>query len=157
MITIDRSYDVGLIDSIIRNPSIYASMTDDSSPSDPLSVTVLGVIDRAIFLMVRMDEIIAGCFMLETDDKSFMAHTALLPVCRGRNAIRAGRAMLHWVFANTECQEVSSYSFSDSPHVSWFAKAVGLHEIGVEDYPKSRKGIPVSITKFSILKSQFIE
>jgi hypothetical protein len=157
MITIDRSYDVDLIDYIIRNPSIYASMSDDSCPSDPSRVTVESVIDTCLFLLVKIDAVVSGCFMLEPNDKSYTAHTALLPNCRGRRAISAGRAMLKWVFGNTECREVTSYAFSDSPHVDWFARAVGLRVTGVADYPNTRNGKHVSVTNFSILKDQFIE
>lgn len=157
MITIDRSYDVDLIDSIIRNPSIYASMSDDSCPSDPSRVTVAGLIDTFVFLLVKMDDVVSGCFMLEPHGTTYCAHTALLPVCRGRNAIKAGIEMLKYVFGRTDCKEVSSYAFSDSPHVDWFARAVGLHVTGVDDYPNTRNGKPVSVTNFSILKDQFIE
>jgi hypothetical protein len=157
MITIDRSYDVSLIDSIIRNPSIYASMSDDSCPKDSSDVTIAGLIDTCIFPVVRMDGAVAGCFMLEPHNNVFVAHTALLPICRGKDAIRAGKELLKWVFSNTECRELTSYAFSDSPHVDWFARAVGLHVTGTDDYPNTRNGKKVSITKFSILKDQFIE
>jgi len=155
MLTVERTFDVALIDSIIRSPSIYADMCDDKCPKCPESVSVCAMIDALIFLAVRMDSVPVGCFIFEPHETKFAVHTALLPSCRGRRAIEAGHKALDWVFNNTECKEVSSYAFSDSPHVAWFARMVGLNAIGVESYPNPRAGKPVTITKFLISKDQF--
>lgn len=155
MLSVARTFNVELIDSILRSPSIYADMCDDKCPKNPMSITVCHMIDALVFLLVKDDEVPVGCFVFEPHETKFAVHTALLPSCRGRNAIKAGNLALDWVFNNTECKEVSSYSFSDSPHVAWFAKMVGLNPIGIESYPNPRNGKPVTITKFLISKAQF--
>jgi hypothetical protein len=155
MISVERTYDVALLDSIIRNPSIYAGMCDDKCPKSAALVSVGAMVDAFVFILVRNDNDPCGCFIYEPHGRTFAVHTALLPTCRGRNAINAAILSLDWVFNRTECEKVTSYAFSDSPQVAWFARVVGLEDVGQEDYPNTRDGKPVTITKFEITKDKF--
>lgn len=150
-ITVEPTQDELYIKSVFLNPTIYADMKDDSCPSEP---TMLGGVDlKAIpgfFLRVLMGNKAVGCFWLIWKGENVEAHTALLPACRGRNAIRATRQAIAWVFEHTGAKAITSYAWSDSPAVAWFCRAVGMVETHSEPWPSTRGGKSVDISYFKI-------
>ncbi len=150
-ITVEKTEDEIYIKSVFLNPTIYAEMKDDSCPESP---TMLGGVDlKAIpgfFLRVLMGGNPVGCFWLIWKGESVEAHTALLPVCRGKNAISATRKAIAWVFANTGAKAITSYAWSDSPAVAWFCRAVGMNLTHTEVWPNTRNGRTVDIAYFKI-------
>lgn len=156
MITVDPTTDENYIKSVFLNPSIYASMKDDSCPSDPAVLWKWNAVSSgSIFLKVLIDSIPAGVFWLVWKGKALEAHTALLENCRGRTAIDATKKALEWVFKNTKAKAVTSYAWSDSPVVSWFCRAVGMTKTHSKPWPSKRDGKPVKIHYFKILKEEF--
>lgn len=154
-ITVEKTTDESYIKSVLLNPSIYQQMKDDSCPAEP---EVLGGLDvKAVpgfFLKAAVDGAGAGLWWLIWKGDSVEAHTALLDNCRGRSAIRATKMAIRWVFENTGAKAITSYAWSDSPAVSWFCRAVGMHETGIEGWPATRNGSSVNITHFIINRQE---
>lgn len=150
-ITVEPTTDESYIKSVFLNPTIYAEMKDDSCPESP---TMLSGVDikaiPGIFLRVLMGSESVGAFWLIWKGDTLEAHTALLPVCHGRNAIRAARAAMLWVWEHTGARAVTSYAWSDSPAVAWFCRAVGMTADRTEAWKATRSGKPVNITYFNI-------
>lgn len=150
-ITVEKTEDESYIKSVFLNPTIYDEMKDDSCPMEP---SMLGGTDiKAIpgfFLRVLMGSESVGVFWLIWKGESVEAHTALLPACRGRNAIRAVHAAMQWVWGHTAAKAVTSYAWSDSPAVAWFCRAVGMETDRTEAWPFTRGGRRVDITYFKI-------
>lgn len=156
MITIEPTTDESYIKSVFLNPEIYASMKDDSSPSDPAALMdrdVMGV--PGFFLRVLKDGVACGVFWLVDKGGPVEAHTALLPSCRGRDAITATKAAIRWVFDNTKATAIRSYAWSDAPAVAWFCRAVGLHAERIEPWPSTRNGKTVQIQWFNLNREDF--
>lgn len=151
VITVEQTTDESYIKSVLLNPSIYAQMKDDSCPYEP---TVLCGLDiRAIpgfFLKAIVEEEPAGIWWLIWKGDKVEAHTALLENCRGRDAIRATKTAIEWVWNHTKASAITSYAWSDCPAVAWFCRAVGMHETESAPWPATRKGLPVTITHFLI-------
>ena len=151
VITVEKTTDESYIKSVFLNPAIYSQMKDDSCPTEP---AILAPVDiKAIpgfFLRCLVDGVPAGVWWLIWKGDTVEAHTALLPSCRGRNAIRATRMAIEWVWANTGAKAITSYAWSDSPAVAWFCRAVGMAEDRTEKWPATRNGAPVDITYFNI-------
>lgn len=149
-IAIHPTTDYDYISQVFHNPTIYSQMIDDSCPKDPAQLIVAACQLPGFFLKALLNGQAVGLFWLMWRNGSLEAHTALLPECRGRNAIRMTKEALKWCFQNTETKEVRSYAWSDCPVVRWFCRSVGLVEEKTELWSNTRNGQPVNITYFSI-------
>lgn len=154
MITVEPTTDEAYIKSVFLNPTIYASMKDDSSPVDPQSLAdrdIMGI--PGFFLKAIVDGIPAGAWWLIWKGDQVEAHTALMDNCRGARAIRATRMAIRWVFENTRAAAITSYAWSDSPAVAWFCRAVGLIELERAPWPNTRNGHVVHIRWFTLKRN----
>ncbi len=151
MITIKLTTDKSYIESIFLNPDITNQMRDDASKDITAEQFMLGLqILGGFYLKVIKDGVDAGLFWLRPLQDGLEAHTALLPSCRGKDAVKATRMAIKWVLDNTETPYISSYAFSDSPAISWFCRAVGMAPFKTEPWTSTRNGKPVDITYFKI-------
>jgi hypothetical protein len=156
-ITVDQTTDESYIKSVFLNPAIYQSMKDDSCPESPAMLA-----DRDIksipgfFLRALVDGVPAGVWWLIWKDDKLEAHTALLGNCRGRDAIRATRLAIEWVWKNTGANAITSYAWSDAPAVSWFCRAVGMLPTESRPWNATRNGLSVDILYFSINRPEGI-
>lgn len=151
VITVDKTTDESYIKSVLLNPTIYAEMKDDSCPQEPTILCDLDI--KAIpgfFLRAMVDGVPSGVLWMIWKENKVEAHTALLPSCRGRSAIRAAKAAIQWVFENTKADAITSYAWSDSPSVAWFCRAVGMKPYRTEVWPNTRNGHAVDITYYNI-------
>lgn len=150
-ITVEQTTDEPYIKSVFLNPAIYGSMKDDSCPESPMILQ--GVDIKAVpgfFLKACVDGVPAGAWWFVWKGENVEAHTALLENCRGRDAIRAGRMAIAWVWQHTGAKAIQSYAWSDAPAVHWFCRAVGLKAGDTAPWPNTRNGATVDITHFSI-------
>ncbi len=157
MIVIEKTTDEQFIKSVFLNTTIYEGMKDDRCPGEPSILS--GVDMKAIpgfILKATVDGVVAGCYWLIWKGRDLEAHTALLPHCRGAQAVAATRAALLWVFDNTSAVRVTSYAWSDSPAVKWFCRKVGMTELLTCSYPNTRKGQMVDVTYYSISREAFV-
>lgn len=151
MIEIKLTTDMELVKSIFLHPTILERMSDDSVPKDISGVFMDGLRKvGGFYLKVIMDGAVCGLFWLRPTQEGLEAHTALLPSCRGKDAVKAARMAIKWVFDHTETPLISSYAWSDSPAVAWFCRAVGMSPFRTEPWPNTRNGKPVDITYFKI-------
>lgn len=155
VITVEPTTDESYIKSVFLNPSIYADMKDDSSPSDPSALADRDIMSiPGFFLRCLVDGAPAGVWWLIRKGDAVEAHTALMENCRGRSAIRATRMAIEWVFANTGAQAIMSYAWSDSPAVAWFCRAVGMSATRTEPWTSTRNGRAVDIQWFTINRGE---
>lgn len=151
MISVEPTTDEQYIKSVFLNPTIYAQMKDDASPSDP--AVLAGADIKSIpgfFLRALIDGVPAGVWWLIWKGDAVEAHTALLPECRGARAIKATKMAIQWVFDNTNASAITSYAWSDSPAVAWFCRAVGMTKTETKPWPATRNGVPVDISYYAI-------
>lgn len=153
-IEVEPTKDKQLIASVFLNPTIYAAMSDDSCPKD--GHVLLGAIMaiEGIFLKVTRGTELCGVFWFRGAPPSLEVHTALLPSCRGSDAIMAARKAAEWVFGQTDATEITSYAWSDLPAVRWFCRALGMTQTKTEAWKETRNGQRVDITHFSLKKGE---
>lgn len=154
MITIEKTTDDDYIKSVLFDPQISQSMRDDSVP-DPEKLRHVNILAiPSIFLKVLYNGVAAGLFWMIPKGDTFECHTALLPNCRGRCAIRAAIAAKDWIFNYTTAREITSYAWSDSPEVAWFCRAIGMRKLHTAPWPNTRNGKPVDITYYAIGRNE---
>lgn len=150
-ITVERTTDEAYIKSVFLNPTIYDAMRDDSCPVEPSALQQTAIMSvPGFFLRALIGGRPVGCWWLIWKGESVEAHTALLPECRGRDAVEATRKAIAWVFANTPARTITSYAWSDAPAVKWFCRAVGMHSTETRKWHATRHGKPVDISYYEI-------
>jgi hypothetical protein len=150
-VTVESTTDEQYIKSVFLNPAIYQSMRDDSCPQEPSMLADKDIKSiPGFFLRALMGDNAMGAFWFIWKGDSVEAHTALLPACRGRNAILAGKAAARWVFSNTSAKTITSYAWSDSPAVAWFCRMIGMNVTSVEPWPHTRSGKSVLIAHYEL-------
>jgi hypothetical protein len=158
MLTVNPTTDVDYIDSIMHHPEVMPGLVDDflDNPSMESSGPALAKFHNVV---LRVDDGGTGqgwIWFLDRGNRSWEAHTALLPCCRGAKAVRAAKLCVRWMFDHEDCDEVVSYAWSDSPKVLLFARWVGLAPFKTEPYPATRNGKKVDITWMSVYKQKFL-
>jgi len=153
-ISIEQTLDEEYIHSMLTDPAIFESMRDDSCPKSPQEVLFPPLaLMGGYFLKVINAGKECGLFWFRPVEGGLEAHTALLPSCRGRSAIMAGKMAVKWVFDNTGFSRITSYSWSDSPAIDWFCRQVGLTPFDTKPWPNTRNGNPVDVTYFQIQRA----
>lgn len=150
VITVEQTTDELYIKSVFLNPTIYAGIKDDSCPMDAKELPhefAFGI--PGFFLRVLLGSKPSGVFWLIWKGDAVEAHT-LLDGCRGRDAIRATKLAINWVFGHTGAKSIISYAWSDSPSVLWFCRAVGMKHERTEPWQNTRNGLPVDISYFTL-------
>lgn len=140
--------DAGFIDRVFRE--LFEQITVDGYDEAPSGQACLDS-KQLLFLEVEDRGERHGLFMFHGTE----VHTMLLPSLRGARAVVAARAVLSWIWTNTSFPEVTSYSYSNAPHVKFFALRVGLQEVGTLDEGVTIKGKPVLTTRLSISRPIF--
>lgn len=150
-VTVEPTTDETYIKSVFLNPEIYATIRDDSCPTDP---ALLNGLDfkaiPGIFLKVLVGGKPEGLFWFTWSGAGVDSHLGMTENCRGNRAVKAARAAVKWIFGNTQAAFLAAHVWSDSPAVEWICRKAGLKKIGVSAYPNKRNGRAVDMIEYSI-------
>lgn len=139
-------HDIELITEAMRNPRVWPSISDDSSPAPELfiptmddSITYLGMFERGEF---------RGIFMLHPHNHiCWEVHTCLLPSVWGRAHLFAAEC-IDWTFSETACQRLITNIPKGNVLARRLALSVGMREFGIN--PKSFLKNGIAIDQFML-------
>jgi len=128
---VNRTFDYGLVRSIMTSPRVYPHIIDDFSPSAEEFRPIRD--DRLIYLAVSDESEVRGAFLFVPENGVlFRVHHFLLPVLWGSKAIAAARLAMTWIWENTDCQRISGKTPTCN-RLAWkFAEKVGMKTVGYE-------------------------
>jgi hypothetical protein len=158
MIKVVPTFDAHLIDTMIRLPYIWSEITDDSCPKDPGVLDIPFIVKECVNLAVIHEnehgfDTLGVYILVPKNPSTIEAHTLLTDRCRGAMAVEAGHRAMEWIWENTPYTEITSFTWSDRPHVAWYMNTLGFHKNSEEDWPQTRDGKKVKIWRYSISKS----
>jgi RimJ/RimL family protein N-acetyltransferase len=142
-IQIDFTQDAAWMDSIIRLPEVYEPMRFDGAPArKDMTVARAAAEGRHLFLRVRVDGQPVGFFMLERrgETREFEVHTQLSAACRGKLAIRAGRAAIDSAFQSGQVDLITSTCPDYNLQSLLFARLCGFERFGYRKTAFRRNG-----------------
>ena len=146
MITCERSTDYKLIREILIHPRIYSHAADDYSV--PPEEFVPPESEHIYYVIVRDDEEVLGMFVFVPHSRvMWEIHTCLLPASWGARAAGAARAVIDWLWSNTDCRRMITNVPAYNRLALRFARTAGLTEFGRN---------PASILKDGILHEQIM-
>lgn len=155
---ITETRDWHLAWNISQEPTIFDRITNDSwglcdigTRANHVRLTVEK--ERNHTLLVTMREIIMGCFLLdEKEEGIYEVHTMLLPVCRGKLAIEAGKLAMAFAFKLSGVKKLVSYCPMNLPEIYLFARYCGFRKAGVAAIKWIKNGIeyPMRVVEATI-------
>jgi hypothetical protein len=95
-----REFDAASINAIVNDPGVRPWVAVPGQAE--LDLTDVLADRRNVLLMIGG----GGVLFHQQEPGLYEAHTQFLPQVRGRNALAATRAALHWMFTRTDCMEV---------------------------------------------------
>ena len=122
--------DFEKVHSILSHESVYPYITDDSCPDKPdenlgrifldePAVKVLMPNDNCLFILVPVTTNV------------YNVHTNILPDGRGKSGVLAGKHGAMWMFDNTDCTSIISFTPDFNRQALMYARFVGMKRIGV--------------------------
>lgn len=104
---VSRVFDAGYVNSVLRNPTIYAETSDDNSvPIHDVDVSLQAAEPGYYFLVPELHDGRMGVVIGHSMDHgtTIEVHANILPQCRGDGRGRtAVKVCLQWLFDNTKC------------------------------------------------------
>lgn len=143
--------DMELIKETMTRPYIWPHIHDDTAslddftPAEPINewIMYLGVFDDeycGFFLVVRKNSI------------TYEIHTVLEKWCRGQRAIDAAKAVVEWVFDNTDCQRLVTEIPDGNAPAERLAINAGLSQYGLNEHSFKIDNVIKSVKLYGITK-----
>lgn len=129
MITFERTFDYGLLTSLLRDPRIFDFLADDFSP--PREAVTAVEHPALLYLLARDEGRLLGFFLLEP--RSTVLYDVHVAMPLDRRALTAGRALVGtdgWLWANTPCQRAVGTLPAWNRVAQRFAFRAGMREFG---------------------------
>jgi len=153
MITIERTHDMSLVNRIVKHPKIWNSLTDDAQdkywyPLDDANIH---------WLLVLIECIPAGVFMVHRHNQiCWEIHTAILPEYWGERAREAAKAVLKYLFTNTDCEKLITNVPETNKAALRYAKASGMKLFGTNTKSFKKNGVLMDQYMLGIEKGEWL-
>lgn len=143
-------HDIELITEAMRNPRVWPSISDDSSPAPELFQPCLD--GHVVYLGMFVHDRFHGLFMLHPHNHiCWEVHTCLLPIAWGR-ATRFASECVDWVFSHTPCLRLITNIPKGNPLARRLALSVGMREFGINPSSFLKNGIAIDQFMLGISK-----
>lgn len=130
MVTIERTFDINMIKSIVCHDDIYGFISDDYSP---LADEYDPFIDDSIYwLLIKNSDVLCGLFMIhQANGITCELHTCVLPEHRGSKTTLYTKNLFDWVFSNTKYKKVITHVPSFNSAALLLAEKSGMKREGI--------------------------
>ena len=147
------------IHRVLRDPSVYPYIIDDSVPKDPADFSVENLLGRADvdFYGVYDGDEIVGVWLILRQGGVAEAHTNFLPAYRGRFAKKAALICLDMLFSDPRVSIVTSFVPTNNEAAYTFAKWCGLRDVGMRMKPFVQDGVSYPVRELAIYRSEWCE
>jgi len=145
-----HTLDEAAIKATVTHPAIWPHVADDSCSLDTYAPPINGV----LWLEV-VDEQSLGMYLVHPHNcVTYEIHTCLLPVAWGAKAKQAGKLVLDWIFANTNCQKVVTQVPQTNALALRYAKRCGMVVEGNNRQSFLKDGQLLDMTQLGITKKE---
>lgn len=150
---IERTHDMVLVASIMKDPAIWSHIHEDGTTDDYQPVDHEGF----HWMLVTDDGEPLGVFLVHArGEVCFEMHTCLLPACWGRRAACAAQMLAGWAFNQTVCQKLVTSVPAYNRLAMRFAQAGGMQQEGVNRASYLRNGELIDQIMFGITKQEWL-
>lgn len=131
-IDVRQCSDAGVLLGILRDPSVYPWIADDTSPPADEFTIPGAILSSDLFLVPYVDDVAAGFAWFHAESMVLCSyHGALLPGFRGGLGVRIGRQVFDHFFENTSFEKVMALCPTNNPRAQRFNSAIGMQREGL--------------------------
>jgi hypothetical protein len=113
--------DIDIANKILTDEAVFEMICDDGMTEDFKSEFVTSYLEHPGIFVLHPNQWTIFIFS-PRNLIMYEAHTAILPAGRGRDAIKAGRDSIEYMFTQTTCQKVISLVPFFNPMAGMFAR-----------------------------------
>lgn len=136
---VERTYDYKTIRELALDPHVYKHVSDDYSSRDSWQVPEGA---QYVYLLASDDSHALGfAAFLPRNRVMCEAHICFLPRAYGERAQMAFRAMLDWVWRNTQYKRIVGEIPISNRRALAFVRKAGVEAYGINKASKMRNGI----------------
>lgn len=133
MITVERTYDVALINKIMFDPAIWDCIAEDGQIQDDFEPDV----DNECWLLMAVDHAPIALYNIHAlNTVTAQIHAHVLPEYRKQHSKETGKLALQYILKNSDYQKIVAVIPETYENVKKFTLSFGFVEEGV-----SRKSI----------------
>lgn len=161
-ITIQPTNDGRAVWRIVSDPEIFGRVVDDAwitQAAENLESIVRGMVDNENnrTFLVLADGVHVGCFICFWQGSNlYEVHTFLTKLCRGGDAIRAGKMAMAHMFSMSCVERLISYCPACIPEAYWFARRCGWKATNAECPPWVKFGVSHSQQMVEARKEEWL-
>lgn len=124
---IERTYDLNVINYVLKHPKIKDYVEDDLSGNVEYFIH-----DKLYYLAAYEGDIIAGMFIFHPlNTVTVGAHSAVLPGFYGKKAREAGKLAIKWIFDNTRFMKINGSTPINNKLALKFNEDLGFKSEGI--------------------------
>ena len=138
--------DFDKVHYILSHESVYPYISDDYCPIEPTKDLGIDFLKNE-YIKVLMPNEYSVFIFVPLSHNLYSVHTNILPQARGLTGVRSGKSVAKWMFNNTECTSIISFTPEWNKRTLRYSSLVGLKRIGI---------IEKSFKKDDILYDQII-
>ncbi len=149
---IEPIYDMALIKETMKKPYIWPYIHDDMvdldsfEPFEPID-------DVAQYLGVFNEGMYCGFFLIVRQNSiTYEIHTVLKKCCRGEKAVLAAKAVISWIFDNTDCARLITQIPEDNIPAERLAINAGMSIYGINPDSFKINNVIKSVKLYGITK-----
>ena len=132
--------DFKKVHRILSHESIYPYISDDYCPEEPAKdLGIFYFSDEIIKVLMPNENSVFICVPLSSN--VYSVHSNVLPEGRGKIAVRAGKDAAMWMFNNTECMTIISFTPTQNKVALMFSSLVGFKRIGILKKSFKKNGV----------------
>ena len=130
--------DIDFVRRIMTDESVYPFIIDDGSPPPDEFPVELFLGNEKVFVLSPND---GSVFLfVPIRHRVYEVHTCVLPGYRGLTAIQSGKAVVYWMFANTDASKIFSIIPENNRAARMFALRCGFRKEGEQCKAWSHQG-----------------
>lgn len=143
-IDVERTLDIGLCLSVINNPDIWKTVSEDSAS---IENNIPDVVNEFWLAIYGDDQLIGVCRYHQKWKNTIQGHIMILPQFRKEYSKGVGFALIDWVLDNTEYTNIYTEVPSIYSNVINFLKSFDYVESGIirDCYTKDQKTTDIVI------------
>ena len=152
---IKRTKDYSLINSILTNPAIYETITQDGA--SPASEYKTPEDDAVYYLLVEEEGEPIGLYIVHRDSMvSHKVHANILTEYRPKYSNKSAQDLIEWVFSNTDIVKLNAEIPYKYQNVISFTEKAGFTIEGIRRHAYLKDGVVYDVALLGLMKGDWL-
>ena len=143
--------DLKKVSLILSDDSVYIPVNGAPCKGEYREILAEEILSNGKVYVLMPNEFCVFIFSPHSKEL-YIGHSAVLPEGRGKEAIKAGKSSIKWMFDNTECIKLFGLTPIFMRHVAMFNRLVGFTREGILTDSYTKDGVLYDQILFGLSK-----